>query len=83
MKLLFDLTWEAAAPSGGGHLVQASGIARLETVLYDTLDPARLRSYWAYWTLQMLHWTIRSADTSIINLHLGLGETGPRLRTTS
>ena len=76
VKLLFDLIWEAAEPSGGRHRVQASGIGRLETVLHDTVDPDRLRSYWAYWTLQMLHWIIPSANTSIIDLHVDLGERG-------
>ena len=76
VKLLFDLTWEAAAPNGGRHRVQAGGLTRLEQVLQETVDPGDLRSYWAHWTLQMLHWTIRAANTTVIDLHLDLGERG-------
>lgn len=77
VKLLFDLTWEAAAPDGGRHRVQTGGLIRLRQVLQETVDAAALRSYWAYWTLQMLHWTIRAADSTVIDLHLDLGERGP------
>jgi aminoglycoside phosphotransferase (APT) family kinase protein len=73
VKLLFDLTWEAAAPDGGRHRVQAGGLTHLEQVLQATVDPAALRLYWAHWTLQMLPWTIRRGDTSVIDL----GERGP------
>lgn len=74
VKLLFDLTWEAAAPAGGRHRVQAAGLRRLEAVLRDTTDPTRLQAYWAHWTVQMLHWTIRSGDAGAVDLHLDLGE---------
>jgi aminoglycoside phosphotransferase (APT) family kinase protein len=76
VKLLFDLTWEAAAPGGGRHQVQPSGLRRLEEILHDTVEPDRLRCYWARLTLTMLHWTIRSGDTEVIDLHLQLGERG-------
>jgi aminoglycoside phosphotransferase (APT) family kinase protein len=76
VKLLFDLTWEATAPSGGRHHVQPSALTRLEQILYETVEAPLLRAYWAHWTLTMLGWTIRSGDAEVIDLHLRLGERG-------
>ncbi len=76
VKLLFDLTWDGSAAGGGRHHIQPSALARLETVLHESTDADALRRYWAHWTLTMLHWTIRSGDTDVIDLHLRLGERG-------
>jgi aminoglycoside phosphotransferase (APT) family kinase protein len=74
VKLLFDLTWDAAAPGGGRHHIQPEALEHLHRRLTDRLDPPRLRAYWAHWTLVMLHWTIRSGDENAVELHLDLGE---------
>ena len=74
VKLLFDLTWDAAAPGGGRHHIQPEALEHLHQRLIERLDPPRLRAYWAHWTLVMLHWTIRSGDRNAIELHLDLGE---------
>jgi hypothetical protein len=47
---------------------------RLDVILTDTVDPARLRSYWAHWTLSRLDWTISNFPTADIDLFLQLGE---------
>lgn len=73
VKLLFDLTWDAAA-GGGRHHIQPEALERLHRRLVARLDPTTLRAYWAHWTLVMLHWTIRSGDPDAIDLHLDLGE---------
>lgn len=76
VKLLFDLTWDDAAPDGGRHHIQPAALDRLDAVLHEMLDPLTLQRYWAHWTLVMLHWTIRSGQADVIDLHLRLGERG-------
>ncbi len=76
VKLLFDLTWDAASPTGGQQHVQAGATDRLETFLHQTVAPHLLRLYWAHWTLTMLNWTIPSGDPAVVDLHLDLGERG-------
>ncbi len=76
VKLLFDLTWDAASPTGGHQHVQAGATDRLETHLHQTVAPHLLRLYWAHWTLTMLNWTIPAGDPAVVDLHLDLGERG-------
>jgi aminoglycoside phosphotransferase (APT) family kinase protein len=74
VKLLFDLTWDACSADGGLQNVKPGAIDRVNEVLETTLEPDILRMYWAHWTLTMLHWTIRSGNPAVINIHLELGE---------
>jgi len=76
VKLLFDLTWDAASPAGGHQHVQADAVDRLQTLLHRTIAPGLLRFYWAHWTLTMLSWTIPSGDPAAVDIHLELGERG-------
>lgn len=76
VKLLFDLTWDAASPGGGQQHVQAGATDRLEAVLHQTVAPDLLRIYWAHWTLTMLSWTIPAGDPAAVDVHLALGERG-------
>lgn len=76
VKLLFDLTWDAASPAGGHQHVQAGATDRLETHLHQAVPPHLLQLYWAHWTLTMLGWTIPSGDPAVVDLHLDLGERG-------
>jgi len=76
VKLLFDLTWDAASPAGGHHHVQVHATDRLETLLHQTIAPQLLQLYWAHWTLTMLSWTIPSGDPAAVDIHLQLGERG-------
>jgi aminoglycoside phosphotransferase (APT) family kinase protein len=76
VKLLFDLTWDSAARDGGRHHIQPSALDRLDATLHATTDDDVLRMYWAQWTLTMLHWTIGSGESEVIDLHLRLGERG-------
>lgn len=76
VKLLFDLTWDAASPAGGHQHVQADAIERLQTLLDRIVAPGLLRLYWAHWTLAMLSWTIPSGDSAAVDVHLALGERG-------
>jgi len=76
VKLLFDLTWDAASPAGGHQHVQAGAPDRLQTLLHQTIAPHLLRLYWAHCTLTMLSWTIPSCDPAVIDVHLDLGERG-------
>jgi aminoglycoside phosphotransferase (APT) family kinase protein len=76
VKLLFDLTWDSSAPHGGRHRIQATALDRLDAILHATIDEDVLRMYWAHWTLTMLHWTIGSGESEVIDLHLRLGERG-------
>lgn len=73
VKLLFDLTWDASG-DGGLQRVDPSAIDRVNEVLEKTIEPDVLLMYWAHWTLTMLHWTIRSGEPEVIDLHLELGE---------
>jgi aminoglycoside phosphotransferase (APT) family kinase protein len=74
VKLRFDLTWDAMSADGGQQCVEQEAIDRVDDVLETTLEPDLLRKYWAHWTLVMLHWTIRSGNPEVIDLHLRLGE---------
>jgi len=76
VKLLFDLTWDAASPGGGQQHVQVDATDRLQTLLHQTVAPDLLRLYWAHWTLTMLSWTIPSGDPAAVDIHLELGERG-------
>jgi aminoglycoside phosphotransferase (APT) family kinase protein len=76
VKLLFDLTWDGQGEQGGRHHIQPCALRRLDTILHDTVETELLQTYWAHWTLVMLHWTIRNGDTDAIDLHLRLGERG-------
>jgi len=73
VKLLFDATWDATC-DGGNARVLPDALTTLETHLRSVLSAPRLRSLWAYWTLSMLDWTIRSDDQTGIRVHLDLGE---------
>jgi len=70
VKLLFDLTWDAASPAGGHQHVQADATDRLEMLLHQTIAPQLLQLYWAHWTLTMLSWTIPSGDPAVVDVHL-------------
>ncbi|GAA5015339.1 phosphotransferase family protein [Actinopolymorpha pittospori] len=69
--LLFALTWCTIDPRWSG--VQQAAIDKLDDVLTETLEPSRLRLYWAHWTLRQLDLTITHAPESV-DLHLHLGE---------
>jgi len=73
VKLLFDSTWDAACP-GGTDRVRPGALDRLEAHLRETVDTDRLRRHWAWWSLTILDWTIRSRDPLGIDVHLALGE---------
>lgn len=76
VKLLFDLTWDAASPGGGRQHVQVGAIDRLETLLRQRVAPRLRQLYWGHWTLTMLSWTIASGDPAAVDVHLELGERG-------
>ena len=74
VKLRFDLGWAALDPTGGDNGVRQDALDRVDEFLNATVEPDLLRMYWAHWTLTMLHWTIRSGERDVIDLHLRLGE---------
>ncbi len=76
VKLLFDLTWDAASPAGGQQHVQVDATDRLQMLLHQTIAPHLLQLYWAHWTLTMLSWTIPAGDPAAVDVHLALGERG-------
>lgn len=70
-----DLEWTVLDPQR--NPVDRSAIDRLDQIIEEQIDPSLQRKYWAYWTLQKLHWAILQNATGTIDLFLRLGENRP------
>jgi hypothetical protein len=64
VTLMFDLAWRAPQLSGPLH-------ERLATV-----EPDRLRSYWAHMSLRQVDWSIRHHDDATVERWLDIAESG-------
>lgn len=67
-----DLEWSILNPVE--NPVDAEAIRRLDHKLEVDIAADLLRRYWAYWTLEKLHWSILDNAHEITELFLRLGE---------
>ncbi len=72
MSLRSDLEWTVVNPVE--NPVDPAAIERLDQILEADLPAPLLRRYWAYLTLQKLHWAIFDNANETIEVFLRLGE---------
>lgn len=59
LSLRINLAGYRLDPDGGEHGVQPVTVDRLDEILDTTIDPARLRIWWAHKAVHSVHWSIR------------------------